>query len=193
VDAFAPTRHLAAVAALALGLTVASCGSPDDSTAAAQPVAEGQTAAEPVRWAGTFCGGLGEVIRSAEAMGDAPSDPQDRKDSLLDFADSLQQSLDSTAAKLGRLGAPDVPGGAQTQRIVLDFFTAASEATATQREQLVALNPEASDFEQRLGEIVSSGAVSELGGRMAEVTGKPELAPAYRDAPECQQMAAAPR
>ncbi len=193
MDAFAPTRRVAAVAALALGLTAAGCGAQEPSTRDAHTVADGQVAAEPVQWAGTFCGGLGEVLRSAEAMDTAPSDPQAQKNSLLDFADSLQESLDSTAAELDRLGAPDVTGGAQTQQIVLDFFAAASETTATQRERLEALDPQAPDFEQRLGEIVSSGASSELTDRMAEVTGNPELAPAFRDAPECQQMATAPR
>lgn len=192
MDALATTRRLAAVAALALGLTAAGCGSSDPS-AAPQPAAAGQAAAEPVKWAGTFCAGLGEVIRSAEEMGSAPSDPQAHKESLLAFADSLQQSLDGTAAKLERLGAPSVAGGVETQQIVLDFFTAASEATASQREKLVALDPSASDFDERLGEIVSSGATSKLSGRMSEVTGKPELAPAFRAAPECQQMAAEPR
>lgn len=190
MDALARTRRLAAVAALALGLTAAGCGSSDPSAADAQPVAADQTVTEPVKWAGTFCAGLGEVIRSAETMDTAPSDSQAHKDALLAFADSLQQSLDGTAAKLERLGAPDVPGGVETQQIVLDFFGAATEATASQREKLVALDPSASDFDERLGEIAGSGATSELSARMSDVTGKPELAPAFRDAPECQQMAA---
>lgn len=192
MDAFAPSRRVAAAAAVVLGLTAAGCGTQDGSTEGAQPVAGGQAAADPVRWTGAFCGGLGDVIRSAEAMG-TPSEPQAQQDSLLAFADSMQQSLDATAAKLDRLGAPDVTGGAKTQQIVLDFFTAASEATATQRERLVALDPEAPDFEQRLGEIAGEGAASEISGGMAEVTGNPELVPAFRDAPECQQMSAAPR
>ncbi|MPZ64567.1 MAG: hypothetical protein GEU83_03285 [Pseudonocardiaceae bacterium] len=192
MDAFARSRGFAA-AALVLGLTAAGCGTQDDSAEGAQPVADGQAVAEPVRWTGAFCGGLGEVIRSAEAMDATPSDPQAQQDSLLAFADSLQQSLDATTAELDGLGAPDVTGGAETQQIVLDFFTAASEATATQREQLVALDPDAPDFEQRLGEIAGEGAESELSGGMAEVTGNPELATAFRDAPECQQMSAPPR
>lgn len=188
MDAFTAARHLATVAALALGLTVAGCGSPERA-ADTQPVVDGQAAAEPTKWAGTFCAGLGEVIRSADAMGQMPSDSQARKDALLAFADSLQGSLDATAARLERLGAPEVSGGARTQQIVLDFFDAASEATATQRERLVALDPQAADFEQRLAAIVKAGAASELNGRMADVTSKPELGPAFQQAPECQQMA----
>ncbi len=188
MDAFTTARHLTAAAALALGLTVAGCGSQDQ---AAKPVADGRPAAEPVAWAGAVCGGLGEVISSAAELGAAPSDPQAHKEALLAFADSLRASLDATVGELEQLGAPDVPDGAQTQQIVLDFFGSAAEATATQREKLAALDPEAADFEQRLGEIVASGATSELDGRMSEVTSKPELASAFQQAPECRQMAAA--
>ncbi|MQA14388.1 MAG: hypothetical protein GEV09_09495 [Pseudonocardiaceae bacterium] len=194
MHASARRRHLPAVAAFALALAAAGCGSQsEDPSADAEPVAAGKPVAEPVQWAGTFCGGLGEVVRSAQAIGAPPSDPQAHKAALLDVADSLQQSLDATASKLSQLGAPDVPDGARTQQIVLDFFGAASDATAAQREQLAALDPQGSDFDERLGAIVSDGAAGELDSRMAEVTSKPELAPAFRSAPECRQMAGAPR
>ncbi|MGH3980404.1 MAG: hypothetical protein ACRDRZ_15590 [Pseudonocardiaceae bacterium] len=176
--------------AASLGLAAAGCGSGGESQGPEEGRPASQGPSDPVRWAGTFCGGLNEVITSAAGVAQLPAEPAARKDALLAFTDSARQSMDATAGKLERLGAPGVPDGPQTQQVVLGFFSRASDATAAQRERLAALDPRAADFDQQLATVVSSSTVGQLTGQVTQVTAKPELAPAFRNAPECQQLGA---
>lgn len=171
-------RAFLTVLALASGFALAACGE--------------DAAVDPAVWAGTFCGGLNQVISSSQVT-PRTADPEGQQEALLRMAESVQESLDTAADQLGELGPPAIPEGARTQEVVLEFFSSAAQATGDQRDRLADLEPSAPDFKQRLAALAEPGSMLELAERVREVTSEPDLAPAFRDASQCQAMGGAGR
>ncbi|HEV7452716.1 MAG TPA: hypothetical protein VGO16_15275 [Pseudonocardiaceae bacterium] len=177
------------VVILALGLALAGCGSgaAKGSGDAKSPAPKG---ADPVAWVGAFCGGLGEVIAGAAALGKVQATPQGQKDGLLAFADSTRQAFTNTAHKLEQVGPPAITDGQRVQDTVVGFFTTSAGTVAGQREKIAAL-PANEDFDKKARELPGPD-IGETTAQMQGLASDPQLAPAFGAAPECQRLSAAP-
>ncbi|MGA9692635.1 MAG: hypothetical protein WBR33_14610 [Pseudonocardiaceae bacterium] len=175
-----------AAAVLALGLALTGCGG--SANVAPNPPAA-SAGSEPVAWAGAFCGGLGDVIGGVSAISNAQPTPEGQKDGLLKFSDIAQRAFASTAQKLQQLGPPKITDGKQVQDTAVGFFSNASQTVGVQRTKLAGLDPNDPDFVNKAGHLAGPdlGAAST---QMQQLTSNKELAPAFRTAPQCQQLSA---
>ncbi|MBV8995338.1 MAG: hypothetical protein JO287_16945 [Pseudonocardiales bacterium] len=172
-------------ASVLLTLALAGCGSNDTKS----PPAAAQ-GADPVAWTGTFCGGLGDVISGVAAIATSDPTPQGHKNVLLEFSDIAQRAFTNTAQKLEKLGPPRVADGKHVQDTAVGFFTTAAGTIGDQRAKLAALDAQDPDFVNKASHLAGpdlSGASAQMQG----LTSNPQLAPAFRTAPECKQLAAA--
>jgi hypothetical protein len=175
-------------ASVLLTLALAGCGSSSGDTKSPPAAAQGS---DPVAWTGAFCGGLGDVISGVSAI--AKSDnttPQGQKAGLLEFSDIAQRAFTNTAQKLEKLGPPRVTDGKHVQDTAVGFFTTAAGTVGDQRAKLAALDAQDPDFVNKASHLAGpdlSGASAQMQG----LTSNPQLAPAFRTAPECKQLAAA--
>ncbi|MGH3573295.1 MAG: hypothetical protein ACRDUW_15910 [Pseudonocardiaceae bacterium] len=176
-----------AAAAVVLGLALAGCGG--SANVAPKPPAA-PPGSDPVAWAGAFCGGLGEVIGGVSAMAKAQPTPQGQKDGLLEFSDIAQRAFASTAQKLQQLGPPRIIDGKQVQDTAVNFFSNASQTVGVQRTKLAELDANDPDFVNKASHLAGPdlGAAST---QMQQLTSNKELAPAFRTAPQCQQLSSA--
>ncbi len=175
-----------AVAVTALGLALTGCGG--SANVAPKPPAA-PPSSDPVAWAGTFCGGLGEVISGVSAIAKAQPTPQGQKDGLLEFSDIAQRAFANTAQKLQQLGPPRITDGKQVQDTAVGFFNNASQTVGAQRTKLAELDANDPDFVNKASHLAGPdlGAAST---QMHELTSNKELAPGFRTAPQCQQLSA---
>ena len=172
-------------ASVLLTLALAGCGSND----AKSPPAAAQ-GSDPVAWTGAFCGGLGDVISGVSAIAKSDTTPQGQKAGLLEFSDIAQHAFTNTAQKLEKLGPPRVTDGKHVQDTAVGFFTTAAGTVGDQRAKLAALDAQDPDFVNKASHLAGpdlSGASAQMQG----LTSNPQLAPAFRTAPECKQLAAA--
>lgn len=176
-----------AVAVLALALALTGCGG--SANVAPKPPAA-PPGSDPVAWAGTFCGGLGEVIGGVSAIAKAQPTPQGQKDGLLEFSDIAQRAFASTAQNLQKLGPPRISNGKQVQDTAVSFFSNASQTVGAQRTKLAGLDANDPDFVNKASHLAGPdlGAAST---QMQQLTSNKELAPGFRTAPQCQQLSAA--
>ena len=176
-----------AAAVVALGLALTGCSG--SANVAPKPPAAPQ-GSDPVAWAGTFCGGLSEVIGGVSAMAKAQPTPQGQKDGLLEFSDIAQRAFASTAQKLQQLGSPRITNGQQVQDTAVSFFSNAAQTVGVQRTKLAGLDANDPDFVNKASHL----AGPDLGGasaQMQQLTSNKELAPGFRAAPQCQQLSSA--
>lgn len=170
---------------MALALALAGCGSAD-----VKPKPPALQGSDPVAWAGTLCGGLGDVIAGVSAIAKAQPTPQGQKDGLLEFSDIAQWAFANTAHKLEQLGQPRIADGKRIQDAAVGFFTTAAGTVGSQREKLAALDAKDPDFAQKASHLAGPdlGAAS---SQMRELTSNKDLAPAFRAAPACQRLSTA--
>lgn len=168
---------------MALSLSLAGCA------ANVTPKPAAPQGADPVAWAGTFCGGLGDVLGGVSVMAKAQPTPQGQKDGLLEFSDIAQQAFANTARKLEQLGQPRIVDGKRVQDTAVGFFTTAAGTVGSQRAKLAALDAKDPDFVQKAGHLAGPdlGAAS---NQMRDLTSNKELAPAFQGAPACQRLSA---
>lgn len=180
-----PSLRCRAGVAAGVLLALAGCGSGSGNAKPAAP-----QGSDPVAWTGAFCGGLGEVISGVSAIAKADTSPQGQKDGLLEFSDIAQRAFTNTAQKLEKLGPPRVNDGKQVQATAVGFFTSAAGTVGEQRAKLAALDAKDPEFVTKASHLAGpdlSGASAQMQG----LTSNPQLAPAFRSAPECKQLAAA--
>jgi hypothetical protein len=169
------------------GLMLAGCGSGSGDAKSAPAAAQ---SSDPVAWTGTFCGGLGDVISGVSAIAKSDPSPQGQKDGLLKFSDIAQQAFTSTAQKLEKLGPPRIKDGKQVQETAVGFFTTAAGTVGAQRARLAALDAKDPDFANKASHL-GGPDLTAASAQMKGLTSNPELAPAFRNAPQCQHLAAA--
>lgn len=173
-----------AVAALAVGLALSGCGGSAD-VAPKQPAAP--QGADPVAWAGTFCGGLAEVIGGVSAIVTAQPTPQGQKDGLLQFSDIAQRAFAGTAQKLQQLGPPRITDGKQVQNTAVTFFSDASQTVGAQRTKLAGLDANDPDFVTKASHLTGPD-LQAASTQMQQLISNKELGPGFRTAPQCQQL-----
>lgn len=180
-------RRVGVAAVLALGIALTGCGGSADVKPKPPAAPPGS---DPVAWAGAFCGGLGEVIGGVSAIANSPQTPQGQKDGLLQFSDIAQRAFASTAQKLQQLGPPRITNGKQVQDTAVGFFANASTTVGAQRTKLAGLDANDPDFVKKASQLAGPdlGAAST---QMQQLTSNKELAPAFRTAPQCQQLSKA--
>jgi hypothetical protein len=175
-------------ASVLLTPVLAGCGS--GSGAAKSPPAAAAQGSDPVAWTGAFCGGLGDVISGVSAIAKSDTTPQGQKNGLLEFSDIAQRAFTNTAQKLEKLGPPRVADGKHVQETAVRFFTTAAGTVGDQRAKLAELDAQDPDFVNKASHLAGpdlSGASAQMQG----LTSNPQLAPAFRTAPECKQLATA--
>jgi len=176
-------RVLAIVAVLAALLS--GCGS-DEPVQPAPPAA-----ADPVQWAGAYCSGVTAARDAALEQLTGPlarADTAAQKDALLGYYDDAASAYQNSIRRLEQLGAPAVQTGRRHHQTALDLYRGLLEEVQQQREQLVALDPAAPEFEQRFAEIARGNFDREsLKARTDAVSTDPELGPVLRETPACQQ------
>lgn len=168
---------------LTLAFTGCGSGSGDAKPAASQ-------GSDPVAWTGAFCGGLGEVISGVSAIAKSDTSPQGQKNGLLEFSDIAQRAFTSTAQKLEKLGPPKITDGKHVQDTAVGFFTTAAGTVGDQRAKLAALDAKDPDFVNKASHLAGPD-LNAAGAQMQGLTSNPQLAPAFRSAPECKQLATA--
>jgi len=182
-----PSLRCRAGVAAGVLLALAGCGS---GSGDAKPAAAASQGSDPVAWTGAFCGGLGDVISGVSAIAKSDTSPQGQKNGLLEFSDIAQRAFTNTAQKLEKLGPPRITDGKQVQATAVSFFTTAAGTVGEQRAKLAALDAKDPGFVDKASHLAGpdlSGASTQMQG----LTSNPQLAPAFRTAPECKQLAAA--
>lgn len=178
---------VAASALLTVALTGALTGCGSGSSDAKPPA---PPSSDPVAWTGAFCGGLSDVISGVSAIAKSDTTPQGQKDGLLEFSDIAQRAFTNTAQKLEKLGPPRITDGKHVQDTAVGFFTTAASTVGDQRAKLAALDAKDPDFVDKASHLAGPD-LSAASAQMKGLTSNPQLAPAFRDAPECKQLTAA--
>lgn len=164
------------VALLALGVALTGCGS-------------GSSQSEPTAWVGAFCGGIGNVLQSANALTAQAPNPQAEKENLLRFATDAQKAMSDTANKLTELGPPKIPNGQNVHDTAVNFFTSTAKSVEGQRAELDKLDASAPNFHQKLSQIAQPD-LQATGRQVATLVSNHDLAPAFKSAPECKRLGA---
>lgn len=181
-------RHRIAIVALALGplaAGLAGCAGAKAAPAAPHGV-------DPVVWAGTFCGGLGDVLAGVSAIAKSQPSPQGQKDGLLEFSGIAQQAFANTARKLEQLGQPRIVGGQRVQNTAVGFFTSAAGTVGGQRARLAALDAADPDFAQKASHLTGPD-LGPASNQLRDLITDKDLAPAFRTAPTCQRLSSSQR
>jgi hypothetical protein len=169
------------------GSVLAGCSSAATSSETKPKPGVPATGSDPVAWTGAFCTGLGDVIKGISAIAKSQATPQGQKDGLLEFSDIAQRAFANTAVKLEQLGPPKITDGTRLQDTAVGFFRTAAGTVSDQRAKLAALDAKDPEFVQKASHLAGpdlSGASAQMQG----LTSNPELAPAFRAAPECKSL-----
>lgn len=144
-------------------------------------------------WVSTFCGGLNDENAATSAFSQSLLTAQNTRNELLQFLDTVQQSLASTAHKLTQLGPPGVAGGQQVQDNAVGFFTTTASTFSDHRAKIAALDVTDPDLVQKATQLMTGPPdLSAIGTQLDEVTNNQELAPSFFAAPDCQRLATPP-
>lgn len=147
-------------------------------------------------WVSTFCGGLNDENAASSALSQSPqslSTAVDVRNEMLQYLDTVEQALATTAHKLTQLGAPRVAGGQQVQDNAVGFFTTTANTFGDHRAKIAALDVNDPDLAQKASQLMPGPSdLSATGAQLNEVTNNQELASAFFAAPECQRLASPP-
>ncbi|TQM81620.1 hypothetical protein FHX81_3989 [Saccharothrix saharensis] len=195
-------KHRVALAgAFAAVLVTAACGgggSSSSSTGGSSATTTTTTAtaaanADPVKWTGTFCEGIGPTIEGVMTLlktmfeGGA-EDPAVQKAALLDYSSKAGKSLTEAGGKLDDLGAPS----AESQELhdeLVKFFTDSGKTLTEVNTELAALDPADPEFATKLEQLGGDQAdPSKLQEQIKKLQDDPKLGEAFKQAPECVAM-----
>lgn len=194
-------KHRVALAgAFAAVLVTAACGgggASSSSTGGSSATTTTTTAAadaDPVKWTGTFCEGIGPTIEGVMTLlktmfeGGA-EDPAVQKAALLDYSSKAGKSLSEAGEKLDDLGAPS----AESQELhdeLVKFFTDSGKTLTEVNTELAALDPADPEFATKLEQLGGDQAdPSKLQEQIKKLQDDPKLGEAFKQAPECVAMA----
>ena len=192
-------KHRVALAGVfAAVLVTAACGggSSSSSTSGSSATTTTTTAAadaDPVKWTGTFCEGIGPTIEGVLSLlktmfeGGA-EDPAVQKAALLDYSSKAGKSLTEAGGKLDDLGAPS----AESQELhdeLVKFFTDSGKTLTEVNTELAALDPADPEFATKLEQLGGDQAdPSKLQEQIKKLQDDPKLGEAFKQAPECVKM-----
>lgn len=179
-------------------LVTAACGGGGTSSSGASTTAATTTttaaAADPVKWTGTFCEGIGPTIEGVMALlktmfeGGA-EDPAVQKAALLDYSGKAGKSMSEAGEKLAALGAPSANAQELHDELV-KFFTESGKTATEVNAELAKLDPADPEFSAKLETLGGDQAdPSKLQEQIKKLQEDPELAAAFKEAPECVAMA----
>jgi hypothetical protein len=144
----------------------------------------------------TFCGGLNDENAATSALSQSPqsfSTAVDVRNEMLQYLDTVEQALATTAHKLTQLGAPGVIGGQQVQDNAVAFFTTTASTFGDHRAKIAALDVNDPDLAQKASQLMPGPAdFSETNPQLDKVISNQELTPAFLAAPECQRLTTPP-
>ncbi|MCE6999602.1 hypothetical protein LZG04_33030 [Saccharothrix sp. S26] len=193
-------KHRVALAGVfAAVLVTAACGGGGASSSSAGGSSATTTTttaaanADPVKWTGTFCEGIGPTIEGVLSLlktmfeGGA-EDPAVQKAALLDYSSKAGTSLSAAGEKLEDLGAPS----AESQELhdeLVKFFTDSGKTLAQVNTELAALDPADPEFSTKLEQLGGDQAdPSKLQEQIKKLQDDPKLGEAFKQAPECVAM-----
>jgi hypothetical protein len=176
-------------------LVTAACGgdgssSSGSSNRAATTTATAAAAADPVKWTGTFCEGMGPTIEGVMTLLKAmfeggAEDPAVQKAALLDYSGKAGQSMSEAGEKLAALGAPSADAQELHDELV-KFFTDSGKTANEVNAELTKLDPADPEFSAKLEKLGGDQAdPSKLQEQIKKLQEDPELAAAFKQAPEC--------
>lgn len=188
-------RFVVACAGTALALTGCSnsaAPSTQSTTPAPTTTSAAPPAADPVKWAGAFCGGTTPVLTGAvELVGLAATNannPVALKEGMLKILDTGSKSLADAEKKLKEVGAPG-PEAKQLHDDLVKMFGDGAKEYVTVAEQMRKLDANAPDF---LDQVQKLGGESADPSKLADQIKKLDADPKYKDAiakaPECTEM-----
>lgn len=183
---------IAACAGAALAVTGCSGGAAPATQNAAPTTTTTAPAAEPVKWAGTFCGGTMPVLAGA---GELPTlvatnagNPAALKEGLVKVLDGGAKSLTEAEQNLKDVGAPAPEAKAQHDEMVKLFGDGAKEYQAA-ATQVRALDATAPDFMAKVQQL-AAGATgpAKLSAQIKKLDADPKYKDVFAKAPECVEM-----
>ncbi|MEU4445155.1 hypothetical protein AB0K14_02675 [Actinosynnema sp. NPDC050801] len=192
-------KHRVALAGVfAAVLVTSACGGGSSSSGSGSSTAAATTTtaanADPVKWTGTFCDGLGPTIEGVMNLlktmfeGGA-EDPALQKTAMLDYTSNAGKALTDSGAQLEELGAPS-PETQQLHDELVKFFQDSGEELKKVNTELAALDPNDPEFSTKLGELGGDQAdPSKLQEQIKKLQEDPKLAEAFKQAPQCVKMA----
>ncbi|MFI9008956.1 hypothetical protein ACIGNX_17200 [Actinosynnema sp. NPDC053489] len=198
-------KHRVALAGVfAAVLVTAACGgggaaypsssSSSTGSSATATSASATAGADPVKWTGTFCQGVGPTIEGVMSLlktmfeGGA-EDPAVQKAALLDYSAKAGKSLSEAGRELDDLGAPSAAGRELHDELV-KFFTDTGGQLTEVNAELAKLDPADPEFAAKLERLGGDQAdPSKLQEQIKKLQDDPELGEAFKQAPECQAMA----
>lgn len=194
-------KHRVALAgAFAAVLFTAACGgggsssSSSGTSTAATTTTTAAANADPVKWTGTFCEGLGPTIEGVMTLlktmfeGGA-EDPAVQKAALLDYSGKAGTSLSEAGEKLDDLGAPSAEHQELHDELV-KFFTDSGKTLTEVNGELQALDPADPEFATKLEQLGGDQAdPSKLQEQIKKLQDDPKLGEAFKQAPQCVAMA----
>lgn len=184
--------------ALVAVLVTAACGGGGASSAGTGSSTTTKTTtaaatADPVKWTGTFCAGIGPTIEGVLALlktmfeGGA-EDPAVQKAALLDYSDKAGKSLTEAGEKLDALGAPSADARELHDELV-KFFADSGKTLTDVNAELAKLDPADPEFATKLEQLGGAQAdPSKLQEQIKKLQDDPELGEAFKTAPECVAM-----
>ncbi|WP_447005262.1 hypothetical protein ACRAKI_01560 [Saccharothrix isguenensis] len=181
-------------------LVTAACGgggtssSGTSTTSATTTTTTPAADADPVKWTGTFCEGISPTIEGVMTLlktmfeGGA-EDPAVQKAALLDYSGKAGKSLSEAGEKLDDLGAPSADAQELHDELVT-FFTDSGKTLNEVNAELEKLDPADPEFSAKLEKLGGDQAdPSKLQEQIKRLQEDPELAAAFKQAPECVAMA----
>jgi hypothetical protein len=186
---------IAVCAGAALAVTGCSGGAtPSTQSAAPTTTTTAAPAADAVKWAGTFCGGITPVLAGGGELTSLVAanagNPAALKEGVLKVLDAGSKSLADAEKKLTEVGAPAPEAKPLHDELVKTVGDGAKEYQAA-AVQLRALDPSAPDFMaqiQKLGAAATGPA--KLSAEIAKLNANPLTKDALGKAPECVDMSA---
>jgi hypothetical protein len=178
-------------------LVTAACGGDGSSSSGSSNTAATTTTtaadADPVKWTGTFCEGVGPTIEGVMTLLKAmfeggAEDPAVQKAALLDYSGKAGKSMSEAGEKLEALGAPSADAQELHDELV-KFFTDQGKSANEVNAELAKLDPADPEFSAKLEKLGGDQAdPSKLQEQIKKLQEDPELAAAFKQAPECVAM-----
>jgi hypothetical protein len=183
---------IAACAGVALAVTGCSSSAAPSTQSAAPTTTTTAAAADPVKWAGTFCGGVTPVLAGAGELGPLVAanagNPAVLKEGVLKVLDGGAASLADAQKKLTDLGAPG-PDAKPVHDELVKLLGDGAKEYQTVAEQVRKLDATKPDFLVQVQQLGSSATgPAKLSAQITKLDADPKLKEVFAKVPECTEM-----